>query len=142
MLLCDQFARGAFRGTPDAFAFDRRGVEIRRGLLADRAHEEYDLVHWPFFLTPGEHSEELSDHRDNRVILNFASERHGAGHPAIVMLAKHSDEHTEIVERFGRYPHRNALYGRESTPEEQAWLDDVDNLPPFAKSQLPPKAEA
>ena len=45
-------------------------------------------------------------------------------------------EHSEVVERFGRYPHRNAQLGRESTAEEKAWLADVDNLPSWAKSQL------
>lgn len=51
-------------------------------------------------------------------------------------LASNVEEHAAVVERFGRYPHRNAALGRESTPEEQAWLDDVDNLPGWAKSQL------
>jgi len=42
----------------------------------------------------------------------------------------------KVIDRFGRYPHRNALLGRKNTPEEEAWLADVDNLPSWALSQV------
>jgi uncharacterized protein (DUF924 family) len=58
------------------------------------------------------------------------------------MLAKSCADHKRIVERFGRYPHRNPAMGRESTADEAAWLADYDNLPGFAKSQLPKPSAA
>jgi uncharacterized protein (DUF924 family) len=45
------------------------------------------------------------------------------------------EDHTQVVDRFGRYPHRNKLHGRESTLEEIAWLEDKEHLPGWAKSQ-------
>eukprot|EP00037_Helgoeca_nana_P023854 m.248605 g.248605 ORF g.248605 m.248605 type:complete len:276 (-) comp26473_c0_seq1:326-1153(-) len=140
MLLCDQLSRGAFRGTPDAMAFDPRGIELRRELYADGVHQAaYDVAQWPFFLTPGEHSEDIVDHKANEDIVRFVAGKHGAEHPIVAMLQHACDEHFEIIKRFGRYPHRNALYGRANTVAEQAWLDNYDELPQFAKSQLPPK---
>jgi len=47
-----------------------------------------------------------------------------------------------VVEKFGRYSHRNIIKGRASTQEEKAWLADVDNLPEWAKSQLPQQKQA
>ena len=47
------------------------------------------------------------------------------------------EEHKSVVDRFGRFPHRNHLFGRENTAEEQVWLDDYEALPRWAKSQLP-----
>ena len=52
MLLCDQFPRGAFRGTPEAFAFDSKAMELCRGLYRDGVYKSYDIQHWTFFLTP------------------------------------------------------------------------------------------
>jgi uncharacterized protein (DUF924 family) len=49
----------------------------------------------------------------------------------------YADSHYEVLKRFGRYPHRNQLKGREDTPEELEWLGDIENLPAWAKSQLP-----
>ena len=47
------------------------------------------------------------------------------------------DQHLQVLEKFGRYPQRNAQYGRESTPNEIAWLNDKDNLPMWAGGKLP-----
>lgn len=104
MLLCDQLSRGAFRGTPDAMAFDPRGIELRRELYADGVHQAaYDVAQWPFFLTPGEHSEDIADHKANEDILRFVAGKHGAEHPIVAMLQHACDEHFEIIKRFGRY---------------------------------------
>ncbi len=112
ILLCDQMPRNVFRGTAHMFATD----PLAR-LYASRALEaefigavEAELR--VFFLLPFEHSEHFAD-----------QERSVALHRLWAPDAqRYADEHCEIVRRFGRFPHRNAALGRETTPEEAAFL--------------------
>ena len=83
------------------------------------------------------HSEEIQNHRVALDIFGVVQKRHGEG-PAGKFFDIQKDsllEHTEVLERFGRYPHRNSKLGRASTEDEKKWLADVDNLPGWAKSQ-------
>lgn len=135
MLLCDQLPRNAFRGTSDAFKYDEKGVEFTRELFARKAYKKYDATsYFTFFLTPGQHSEVLGDHEMNMEVLAFIEDKFGAD--KCKMLRTYVVEHRDIIVRFNRYPHRNAALGRTNTDEEQAYLDDYDNLPGFAKSQM------
>lgn len=111
VILLDQFPRNAFRGTARAFATDASA----RG-IADRALAAWFDVAVPeelrfFFYLPFQHSESLTD-QDRSVALH---ERIGMPEWAI--------KHREIIRRFGRFPHRNAVLGRTTTAEEQAFLD-------------------
>lgn len=113
LILLDQFPRNAFRGSARMFATDalaRRYADaaITSGFDRALAHEE---VH-AFFYLPFEHSESLAD-QDRSVALQ---EHLGE-------LLKYALEHRDIIQRFGRFPHRNRLLGRETTPEEQAFLE-------------------
>jgi uncharacterized protein (DUF924 family) len=113
-LLLDQFPRNAFRGTPHMYATDelaRRVADtaVRRG--HDRALEPALAL---FVYLPFGHSERLSD-QDRSVELTH---RLGADYLA------HAVGHRTIVERFGRFPHRNAILGRPMRPEEQRFLDE------------------
>ena len=56
---------------------------------------------------------------------------------SVLNLQGSCKKHTDVVERFGRYPHRNRAMGREDTAEEAEWLADWENLPGWARSQLP-----
>jgi len=112
-LLLDQLPRNMFRGTRRAYATDAAAV-----LAAERAIERgHDRQVEPelrrFFYLPFMHSEEAA-HQERSVTLNDA-----IGDPEVAKWARH---HRDIVARFGRFPHRNAILGRESTPEEQAFL--------------------
>ena len=83
------------------------------------------------------HSESLSDHELGIEVLEYAK----ASTPDYMSDQwKNQEEylanHKAVVDRFGRYPHRNKSLGRESTEEEQAWLDDTENLPGWARSQM------
>jgi len=108
IIVLDQFPRNMFRGSPRAFAVDAQAARftregIERGfdaLLSDAQRE--------FFCMPLMHSEALSDH-------DLLRER-GLGDTIYAL------QHREIIARFGRYPHRNAILGRDSTPEEAAYL--------------------
>lgn len=114
VLLLDQFPRNAFRGDKRMFATDARARSMAdRALSAgfDQATEP-DLRY--FFYLPLEHSEDVTD-----------QERSVALHQALGLeqITKYAVEHRDIIERFGRFPHRNALLGRESTAEEIAFLE-------------------
>jgi len=145
VVLCDQFSRNAFRGEPEAFAYDGTSQEIARTLKdlvlrkgdgsPQLAGEFYPAYYCPVTLA-FMHSERIEDHDAAARLLEHAK----ATAPA--HLRKHWDtqlqyehDHRKVLDRFGRYPHRNKAKGRESTPEELEWLSDEDNLPGWAKSQ-------
>jgi len=140
LILADQLSRNAFRGTPEAFAYTDLGLESCRKLANPSALE--GTVYYPyssFAMTAACHSEDIEDHvRAQNMLKQVAEDAEGnEGLQKFFKMQKDSlDEHKAVVDRFGRYPHRNKLKGRESTPEEEAWLADVDNLPGWAKSQL------
>ncbi|MGO4705696.1 DUF924 family protein [Microvirga sp. 2MCAF38] len=113
ILLLDQFPRNMFRGTRDVYKTDPAAV-----LAAERAIEKgYDMKAEPelrqFFYLPFMHSESLR-HQQRSVALNEA-----LGEPESVKYAHH---HHDIVARFGRFPHRNGILGREMTPDEEEFL--------------------
>jgi uncharacterized protein (DUF924 family) len=111
VLLLDQFPRNAFRDTPRMFASD---VLARR--YADLALQagfdgQVDAALRFFFYMPFEHSEQLEDQKRSMAL-----------HEAIG-FTEYAALHHDIIQRFGRFPHRNRLLGRETTPDEQAFLD-------------------
>ena len=114
VILLDQFPRNAFRGTTrmydtDALARRAAGIAFAAG-YDQRIPRELRQ----FFVLPFAHSEDLAD-QERSVAL---ARRIG---PATLAHAEH---HRDIVRRFGRFPHRNAILGRESTPEERRYLED------------------
>ena len=114
LILLDQFPRNCFRGTGHAFATDPLARMFAVGALDagfDRAVEN-DLRR--FFYLPLQHAEDMAL-QDRQLALFQAMER-----PADDRWAEH---HHAIVERFGRFPHRNRALGRETTAEEKAFLE-------------------
>jgi uncharacterized protein (DUF924 family) len=114
LILLDQFPRNAFRGTARMFESDAKAREIARvavqaGHDAQVAADLRNFLYLPFM-----HSEELTD-QDLAVEL-----ARGLGDESLRWAVVHRD----IIEKFGRFPHRNAMLGRTSTPEEQRFLDD------------------
>jgi uncharacterized protein (DUF924 family) len=117
ILLLDQFPRNMFRGTPAVYKTDPAAL-----LAADRAIERgYDMMAEPelrqFFYLPFMHSESLR-HQQRSVALNEAF-----GEPEYLKYAHH---HHDIIARFGRFPHRNGILGREMTPAEEEFLKVSD----------------
>ncbi len=133
IILFDQFPRNMFRGTPRAFATDPRARELAEHAIAqgfDRGRPPIELT---FFYLPFEHSEDLDDQRRS-VALRGAMPEHDGKERSI----EHAVRHMEVLERFGRFPHRNAVLGRESTAEELSFLAENDDN--WLKSQLPGNA--
>ena len=114
VLVLDQFPRNMFRGSARIYAADplARGVADRA--LARGFDQPLPKNERTFFYLPFEHSENPAD-QERSVALTRA-----AGDAEALKWAEH---HADIIRRFGRFPHRNALLGRQFTPEEQAFLD-------------------
>lgn len=114
LILLDQFPRNAFRGTGHAFATDSLALHFAN-LAVDQGHDRFiEATLRPFLYLPFQHSEALSD-QDRSLVVFQALDR-----PANDRWAEH---HHAVIARFGRFPHRNAALGRETTPDEQAFLD-------------------
>lgn len=114
VLLLDQYPRNSFRGTPRMFATDQRARHVADRAIAlghDRAVEEQLQS---FFYLPFSHSESLAD--QERAVALY---QRCAPEPR-----QYAVQHADIVRRFGRFPHRNAVLGRESTAEELAFLNE------------------
>jgi uncharacterized protein (DUF924 family) len=114
VILLDQVPRNVFRGTPRAFATDAQAREVAR-LAVDRGFDQgMDVDRRTFLFLPFEHSEDI---RDQRLMVELTQARIGPGNALDYAL-----KHLEIIERFGRFPHRNAILGRPSTEEEIEFL--------------------
>ena len=113
MLLLDQFPRNAFRGTPRMFATDPLALALAAAAI-EAGHDRWVAAALQvFFYLPFGHSEQLADQERGAVL----AER--LGDPA----ATHARRHRDIVQRFGRFPHRNTILGRIMTRAEQDYLD-------------------
>ena len=114
ILILDQFSRNLHRDTPQAFAQDAQALEIARQALSRRFDHLVDDKRRAFFFMPFMHSEDLAV-QEECVALFKARLPSGMNLPYAV-------EHRDIVKRFGRFPHRNKIFGRRSTPEEISFL--------------------
>ena len=113
ILVLDQFSRNIHRDTPQAFANDSEALALAREAIAAGDDNVLTRQQCAFLYMPFMHSEALVDHG---VALRLYKSLGLAGH------LKAERQHYAIIERFGRYPHRNALLGRQSTPAEKAFL--------------------
>lgn len=114
LILLDQFPRNAFRGTAHMYATDPLARHFARVALERDQMERVDRPLRLFFCLPFAHSEDLVD-QDVSVLLNARLGR---------AARLHAEAHRDIVRRFGRFPHRNPLLLRQTTPAEQAFLDE------------------
>ena len=111
VILFDQFSRNMFRGHADTYATDPLALAIAKGAVDRGFDDELAPDERKFLYMPFQHSENLED--QNRAVLLFTAlgDEHQLGY------ARH---HRDIIERFGRFPHRNSVLGRPSRPEEIA----------------------
>ena len=114
LILLDQFPRNAFRGTGHMFATDPLARLFARHALAAGHAQAVEPDLRVFMLLPFMHSEQLEDQ-------HLAVELH---HSLGLASDVHALRHREVVQRFGRFPHRNPMLGRETTPEEADFLRD------------------
>ena len=116
-LLLDQFPRNMFRGTPQAFATDWQALSAAQYAISRGYDRELLPVHRWFIYCPFEHSENI-EHQNQAVALF----QQLSDDPDSADAIKYTILHREVILRFGRFPHRNVILGRVSTPEEEEFL--------------------
>ena len=112
IVVLDQFPRNMFRGQPRAFATDPLALAAARHAVASGFDRDMQLVEKQFVYLPFEHSESLADQERACELMKALNED----------LYDWAIRHKRIIERFGRFPHRNEILGRKSTPEEIEFL--------------------
>jgi len=117
VIVLDQLPRNMFRDSPKAFATDAKAREVTEHALARGFDLELaDEDHRMLFYLPLEHSEDMSD-QENCVSL-VLERAPGSEFP------DYAKAHREVIARFGRFPHRNAILGRPNSPDEEDYLKD------------------
>ena len=115
LILLDQFPRNMFRNSARAFATDPQARAITAAALLRGFDAQVPANLRAFFYLPFEHSEVMADQEHGIALYTAAGDADGL---------KWAKVHHDIIARFGRFPHRNAVLGRTTTPEEAAFLDD------------------
>lgn len=118
-VLLDQVPRNMFRDDPRAYATDDKALAVSRHAVANEFDLECTTDERIFLYLPFEHDEDMAS--QDRAVALF-TER--VGDETSVRFAL---RHREIIQRFGRFPHRNASLGRAGTPEEEAFLQEPDS---------------
>ena len=119
IIVLDQFTRNAFRGKPESFAGDTLALDNARQLVESGSHLELTPSERQFVYMPFEHAE---DARMQEQCVSLFSEL-AAQHEGFGEALDYAHRHRGVIARFGRFPHRNAILGRASTPEELAFLE-------------------
>ena len=117
VILLDQFPRNMFRGDKRTHATDGKALETAKWAVERGLDRELQPFQKMFLYMPFMHSESVQDQRRSEEL--FEGLAHEPGGPDV---REYAVGHREIVERFGRFPHRNAILGRETTPEEAEFL--------------------
>ncbi len=123
LIVLDQMSRNIFRGSPRAFAQDRLALDLCKEGLAKGEDEGLSEIERVFFYLPLEHSEALGD--QDRAVDLFEALHANASDSVRDYLKGTLDyaiAHRDAIRQFGRFPHRNAVVGRQSTPQEREWL--------------------
>ncbi len=118
VIVLDQFPRNTRRGTAGMFSGDALALAAAKAQCSGDAERGLPGVFRQFIYLPFEHSEDIADQREALRLF----QQLGEDEPALAGLLEWARKHHDIVARFGRFPHRNALLGRESTPEEIEFL--------------------
>jgi uncharacterized protein (DUF924 family) len=132
IILLDQFSRNIYRGTAAAFQHDDRARAACREGIAVGHDEQLAPFERSFFYMPLEHAEDREVQALSvRLFETLANESPEEWRGRLKADAGHARRHRDIVEEFGRFPHRNAVLRRDSSPAEQAYL--ADDAPRFGQ---------
>jgi uncharacterized protein (DUF924 family) len=122
IVVLDQFPRNMYRGDARMYAADEKAREAARHAVEHAYDRELSPYGRLFIYLPFEHSEELDDQRLSVELFRGLATEMGSED-----LLGYAVRHLEIVERFGRFPHRNEILGRRTTPEETKFLSGPDS---------------
>ncbi|MDZ3832179.1 MAG: DUF924 family protein [Sphingopyxis sp.] len=115
VILFDQVPRNIFRGHADAFATDSLARAVARGIVERGWDRDWDDARRMFAYLPFEHSEDIADQRESLRLM---------GQLADPEALPYAQKHFDIIDRFGRFPHRNAALGRTSRPDEATAIEE------------------
>jgi uncharacterized protein (DUF924 family) len=118
VLMYDQFPRNMYRNTPQAFATDSKALEVANSAIDKGFDKDLPMIQRKFLYMPFMHSERLEDQNRCIELLTELGEPQGIDYAI---------RHRDILARFGRFPHRNGILGRESTAEEIEFLQQPNS---------------
>lgn len=118
IIILDQFSRNIFRGRPESFAFDPLALILAQEAIRAKADQELSLEKRPFVYMPFMHSESKAIHQE---AVGLFSQK------GLEISLDFELKHKAIIDKFGRYPHRNEILGRKSTREEIEFLKSPDS---------------
>ena len=123
IILLDQFRRNIYRGSADAFNEDKRALRLCVEGIVDKVYKKLSPEQQIFFFMPLQHSESRKVQEKSvniyRALANRVSE---TLRETFLTTAQFAELHRDIVDQFGRFPHRNEVLGRENTAEEEQYL--------------------
>lgn len=122
ILLLDQMTRNIYRGTPDAFSGDDRALALAQHTIVTGHHQRLPAIHQVFLFLPLEHCED--EEVQAECVTLFAELAAVTGNAQIASFSRYAQAHRDVISRFGRFPHRNPILGRTSTPQELAYLEE------------------
>ncbi len=117
IIVLDQFTRNTFRDTPRAFAGDAPALAAARAMIESGRDSTLAAIERWFAYLPFEHAEDMAMQERSVELFNALAKEPGLGN-----IAEYAVRHRDIIARFGRFPHRNRILGRSSTPEEIEFL--------------------
>lgn len=113
VIVLDQFPRNMFRGSPQAYATDPAALKLAKAAIAAGFDRGLGMHECQFLYMPFQHSEDRAAQRQSLELFTRLG---------VPDLLRYCEDHKAIIDRFGRFPHRNAILGRASTPEEIEFL--------------------
>lgn len=133
ILLLDQFRRNIYRNTPQAFEMDRAALKLCVEGAMEKKDRGLPPIHRAFFYMPLQHAESRKVQKKSREIYQRLAEAVSPTYrETFETISQFADLHADIVEQFGRFPHRNKLLGRANTPQEEEYL--AGDAPSFGQS--------
>jgi len=118
ILLLDQFPRNMFRDDPRAYEADSKALAVARRAIAHGFDQSLSPLQRLFLYLPLEHSEDLADQEESVALIQAIAQEC----PELQDSYDYALRHRDVIARFGRFPHRNEILGRESTPDEKVFL--------------------
>ena len=125
LIICtDQFPRNMYRNTPKAFSYDSVALRFAKQCVDSGAQRQLKPIERAFVYVPFQHSEELTEQQRSVALYQQLAKSVGTDDSQLFShYSEIADKHYQIIERFGRFPHRNRILGRHSTDEERAFLN-------------------
>ena len=119
MILLDQFPRNIFRGDPQSFATDFKALGIAKQAITNGLETKLTVTQKIFFYLPFEHSENMEDQNQAIKLCEALGDE---------SYLKYAIAHRDVINSFGRFPHRNKILGRQSTEEEISYLESFKSF--------------